>query len=92
MSRSHDTHGLRGLIADLFTGASGEAWAIGRVAALPMLASALVLPFVSVVRGQIPDFAALGVYFGGVGAAFMAMVQGTHGSEPKPPPSKGETP
>ncbi|MDB5441323.1 MAG: hypothetical protein JWM33_3750 [Caulobacteraceae bacterium] len=90
--RAAGKHGVGGLVADLFTGATGEAWAIGRVAACPMLISALVLPFVALFRGQMPDFAALGVYFGGVGAAFMAMVQGTNGSEPRPPPTKDAAP
>lgn len=87
--RTLGKHGFEGLVADLFTGATGEAWAIGRVAACPMLISALILPFVAVLRGQAPDFTALGVYFGGVGAAFMAMVQGTNGAEPRPRPAEG---
>jgi hypothetical protein len=81
------------IITDLFTGPDGETWAIGRIYSLPTLACGLALPFVALARGEHMDFSAIGIMFGGLGAAVMAMVLGTNMTEPKPPapPTTGTT-
>ncbi len=71
------------LISDLFTGPDGETWAIGRVASLPTLLSGLVLPFVALAQGQTLDFAALGVFYGGLAGGVAALVGLTNHTEPK---------
>ncbi len=73
-------------IRDLFTGADGKTWAIGRIYSLPMLVSGLGLPIAALIQGQTIDFAALGVMYGGLGGGVMAMVWGTNPTEPKEPP------
>lgn len=74
------------LITDLFTGADGKTWAIGRVFAAPTLVSGLGLPIGALIFGQPLDFAALGVFYGGVGAAVASMVGLTSHTEPKVDP------
>jgi len=75
------------LIRDIFTGADGTTWAIGRIYSLPMLASGLALPIAALVNGQPLDFAALGLMYSGLGGGVMAMIWGTNPTEPpKEPP------
>jgi hypothetical protein len=76
---------VRKLLTDLFTGADGRTWAIGRVYSLPMLASGLALPVAALINGQAIDFAALGLMYGGLGGGVMAMIWGTNPTEPKEP-------
>lgn len=71
------------IITDLFTGPDGETWAIGRIYSLPTLIAGLAVPFVMIARGQHVDLTALGVMFGGLGAAVMALVTGTNPTEPR---------
>lgn len=73
------------LLADLFTGADGRTWAIGRVYSLPMLLCGLALPFVAVLRGQALDLMALGGLFGGLGGGVWALIRGTSATEPSAP-------
>ena len=70
------------LLTDLFTGADGRTWAIGRVYSLPMLLCGLALPFVALLRGQIIDLLALGGLFGGLGGGVWALIRGTSATEP----------
>jgi len=74
------------LIKDLFSGVDGKTWAIGRVFAAPTLLSGLGLPLGALAAGQTLDFAALGVFYGGVGAAVAGMVGLTAHTEPKVDP------
>lgn len=75
------------IISDLFTGPDGKTWAIGRVYSLPILVSGLATPFIMLIKGQTIDLTALGVMYGGLGAAVMALVQGTNATEPKEGPT-----
>lgn len=69
---------------DLFTGSDGMTWAIGRVFSAPVLFTGLFIPLLALFKGQVISFSELGVYFGGLGGAIMALVTGTHSTEPKP--------
>ncbi len=71
-------------LSDLFTGADGRTWAIGRVYSLPMLLCGLALPFVALLRGQSLDLMSLGGLFGGLGAGVWALIRGTSATEPFP--------
>jgi len=73
------------IVKDLFTGADGETWAIGRIYSLPMLTAGLATPFFMVINGMPIDLAGLAILFPAVGAAVMALVTGTHSTEPKAP-------
>lgn len=82
------------IITDLFTGPDGETWAIGRVYSLPVLLTGLSVPFVAMYNGQHISFSELGIMFGGLGGAVMALVLGTNHTEPKAtdvPPKGGDT-
>jgi hypothetical protein len=79
------------IVTDLFTGADGVTWAIGRVYSLPMLCAGLALPFVAILRGQTLDLLAVGGLFSGLGAGIWALIRGTNATEPLPPPEKGDT-
>ena len=70
---------------DLFTGSDGVTWAIGRVFSAPVLFTGLLIPLLALFKGQAISFSELGVYFGGLGGSIMALVTGTHSTEPKPP-------
>lgn len=74
---------MRSFLTALFSGADGKTWAIGRVFAAPTLLSGLGLPLGALIAGQPLDFAALGVFYGGVGAAVAGMVGLTSHTEPK---------
>lgn len=71
------------MISDLFTGPDGKTVAIGRVYSAPVLFSGLATPFIMLWKGQQIDLTALGVMYGGLGAAVMALVSGTNNTEPK---------
>jgi hypothetical protein len=73
------------IMRDLFTGADGQTWAIGRVYSAPMLISGLATPFFMVANNMPIDLAGLAILFPAVGAAVMALVTGTHSTEPKGP-------
>lgn len=74
---------MRKLITDLFTGADGKSWAIGRVFSVPTLLSGLGLPLGALAMGQALDFAALGVFYGGVAGGVAALIGLTNHTEPK---------
>jgi hypothetical protein len=69
---------------DVFTGPDGQTFAIGRIGGALTLVSGLVLPFWAVAKGQAINFAELGVYWGGVGAAATALIKLTNSTEPPP--------
>ena len=71
------------ILRDLFTGVDGTTFAIGRVFAAPTLLSGLGLPLGALIAGQPLDFAALGVFYGGVAGGCAALIGLTHGTEPK---------
>ncbi|WP_454760570.1 hypothetical protein [Caulobacter segnis] len=71
------------VFSDLFTGPDGKTVAIGRLYSAPVLVSGLVTPFIMLWKGQQIDLTALGVMYGGLGAAVMALVSGTNATEPK---------
>lgn len=71
------------LFTDLFTGPDGKTVAIGRIYSAPVLVSGLATPFIMLWKGQQIDLTALGVMYGGLGAAVMALVSGTNNTEPK---------
>lgn len=71
------------LLTDLFTGPDGKTAAIGRIYSAPVLLSGLATPIIMLFKGQQIDLAALGVMYGGVGAACLALIGGTNNTEPK---------
>lgn len=71
------------ILSDLFTGPDGKTAAIGRIYSAPVLVSGLATPFIMLWKGQQIDLTALGVMYGGLGAAVMALVSGTNNTEPK---------
>lgn len=71
------------LFTDLFTGPDGRTMAIGRIYSAPVLISGLATPIIMLFKGQTIDLAALGVMYGGVGAACLALIGGTNNTEPK---------
>lgn len=75
---------IKKLFNDVFTGPDGQTIAIGRLYSAPVLLSGLATPFVMLWKGQAVDLTALGVMYGGLGAAVMALVSGTNATEPKP--------
>lgn len=77
---------MKKFIRDIFTGADGVTWAIGRVYSLPMLISGLALPVAALINGQPIDFAALGLMYSGLGGGVMAMIWGTNPTEPPKEP------
>lgn len=77
---------MRKLFTDLFTGPDAKTWAIGRVFAAPTLLSGLGLPLGALIAGQPLDFAALGVFYGGVAGGVAALVGLTNHTEPKVDP------
>jgi energy-converting hydrogenase Eha subunit A len=83
---------LSKFVTDLFTGTDGVTWAIGRVFSAPVLFTGLTIPLLALFKGQAISFSDLGVYFGGLGASILALVTGTHTTEPKPldPPANGD--
>jgi hypothetical protein len=68
---------------DLFTGTDGKTFAIGRIASVPTLFSGLGLPLGALAMGQTLDFAALGVFYGGVAGGVAALIGLTSHTEPK---------
>lgn len=83
-------------LRDLFTDATGETWAIGRIYSLPTLATGLSIPLVSIFRNQPVDMAGAGALLAGVAGAVLLLVRGANNvdlSDPtNPQPPKEPTP
>jgi hypothetical protein len=76
-----------GLIAkvskDWFTSADGQSYAIGKALGVFVTIVGALLPWAVLLRGQQLSLTEAGIFYGGLGGAVMALVWGTHPTEPK---------
>lgn len=79
------------ILRDLFTGPDGETWHAGRLAAVPMFVSGLVLPWVQLFRAGTIDYPATMVGYSALAGAVWVLVQGAKNMDimpGTPPPTE----
>lgn len=68
---------LAKVLNDLFTDASGETIAIGRVYSIPVLITGLAIPLIQAVTHQPISLTDLGIELGGTGGACLMLIAGS---------------
>jgi hypothetical protein len=68
---------------DWFTSDDGQSYAIGKALGVFITVIGALLPWAVLLRGQTLDLTEAGLFYGGLGGAVMALIWGTHATEPK---------
>jgi hypothetical protein len=71
------------IVKDWFTSADGQSYAIGKALGVFVTVVGALLPWAVLLRGQELNLTEAGLFYGGLGGAVMALVWGTHPTEPK---------
>lgn len=68
---------------DWFTSDDGQSYAIGKALGVFITVVGALLPWAVLLRGQVLNLTEAGLFYGGLGGAVMALIWGTHATEPK---------
>lgn len=84
-----------GLVAkvskDWFTSADGQSYAIGKALGVFVTVVGALLPWAVLLQGNDLNLTEAGLFYGGLGGAVMALILGTHPTEPKVGVSEDKT-